>query len=162
MGAYQIGSDERYTTQETFDWCLAKTGVRSFDLDPAACAESFWAARWYSADQNGLIQPWFGHIFLNPPYSDIEPWLDRAWRAVTLWTPHDCALSVSVLIPATKTEQKWWQKLVEPFRDLPANGILRTYFQPTRAAFAYPGSGGVGQKGSRFGCVLLVFRRLVP
>jgi hypothetical protein len=54
-----------------------------FDLDPCACSEPRpWptAARHYERKDNGLMKPWSGRIFLNPPYggpSIVGPWMRR-------------------------------------------------------------------------------------
>lgn len=42
-----------------------------FDLDPASPAERPWptARQHYTEADNGLILPWFGRVWLNPPYS---------------------------------------------------------------------------------------------
>lgn len=158
--------DSRYTTRETLEWCKARTGVAEFDLDVAACEESHHAHLWYGKAENGLHCPWFGDVWCNPPYSDIAPWVEKAWRecAVAVGPEGPSLLhSVSMLIPATRTEQGWWQREVEPFRDggERRHGFaLRTYFLPGRTSFARPGSGGVGQSGSPFGCVLLCWRRM--
>ena len=45
----------------------------SIDLDPASCAaanEVVKASLWYDEEQNGLVQPWFGNVWLNPPFSN--------------------------------------------------------------------------------------------
>lgn len=57
-------------------------GVTSFDLDPCAPFRSKiqTARRCYSwIFQDGFALPWFGRIWLNPPYSTaaIAPWLAR-------------------------------------------------------------------------------------
>jgi len=49
-----------------------------FDLDPCAPAHRPWptAARHYTIMEDGLLQPWEGRIWLNPPYgSDTWAWL---------------------------------------------------------------------------------------
>jgi phage N-6-adenine-methyltransferase len=149
-----IENDERYTTRETLAWCMERAGVDGFDLDVAACEESRHAPRFYSKADNGLLQPWDAeHIWCNPPYSDIEPWVEKAWCEFG----DDACDVIAMLLPAIKTEQPWWQRKVEPFRDRGAS--LRAHFLPGRTAFARPGSGGVGQSGAPFGCVLLVWRR---
>lgn len=52
--------------------------VGPFDLDP--CASSFQGWRpWETARESwtwgGLERPWFGFVWLNPPFSNAEPWL---------------------------------------------------------------------------------------
>lgn len=53
-----------------------------FDLDP--CGHPAWptAATRYCLPQDGLALPWFGRVFLNPPYEKtvIGAWLERLWR----------------------------------------------------------------------------------
>lgn len=52
-----------------------------FDLDPCAPLVQPYAtaARVFTAIDNGLIQPWDGRVWLNPPYSSAElgAWLGR-------------------------------------------------------------------------------------
>lgn len=53
-----------------------------FDLDPCAPIERPWdmAVEHYTITDNGLIKPWHGRIWLNPPYGPptiIGPWLRR-------------------------------------------------------------------------------------
>jgi hypothetical protein len=157
--------DERYTCRETIDWCKRVAAVGNFDLDVAACEESHWAPLWYSKRENGLHKPWFGDVWCNPPYSDIAPWVTKTWDefAVAVGPVGPSLLiGVSMLIPATRTEQAWWQRDIEPYRDgrqMRHGAMLTAHFLPGRTSFARPGSGGVGQSGSPFGCVLLVWRR---
>jgi len=153
-----IENDERYTTRETIAWCMERAGVDEFDLDVAACAESHWAETYYNKERDGLLQPWFGRAWGNPPYSDVAPWVAKAWRE---WTTRPDLTVICMLLPAIKTEQPWWQRDVEPYRDgrHAKTGRFETHFLPGRTAFARPGSGGVGQSGAPFGCVLLVWRR---
>ena len=64
-------SDEWYTPPSIF----SKLG--HFDLDPCAATEPLWkiADTNYSAIDDGLSRPWFGRVWLNPPYS--RPLLER-------------------------------------------------------------------------------------
>jgi ParB family transcriptional regulator, chromosome partitioning protein len=44
------------------------------DLDPASCSLAnvvVQADIYYTQQDNGLVQPWYGKIFLNPPYGNI-------------------------------------------------------------------------------------------
>lgn len=46
-------------------------GADSFDLDPCSLPERPWptARAHYTEAENGLLLPWFGRVWLNPPYS---------------------------------------------------------------------------------------------
>jgi hypothetical protein len=58
-------------------------GAESFDLDPCGLVDSpiATARRVYSLDvgEDGLAAPWFGRVWLNPPYTagEVEAWLRR-------------------------------------------------------------------------------------
>ncbi len=56
-------------------------GAKSFDLDPCAPAvQPFQTARrTYTISDNGLMKPWSGRVWLNPPYSNgkIGRWLAK-------------------------------------------------------------------------------------
>lgn len=52
-----------------------------FDLDPAAPPGGVpWipAQRYFTREEDGLVQPWSGHCWVNPPYGrDTARWLAR-------------------------------------------------------------------------------------
>lgn len=51
-----------------------------FDLDPCAPVNRPWdtAKNHYTIHENGLMQPWAGRVWLNPPYGDqAKHWLKR-------------------------------------------------------------------------------------
>lgn len=51
-----------------------------FDLDPCAPVERPWqmAKAHYTVRDNGLLQPWHGRVWLNPPYGlEAREWLNR-------------------------------------------------------------------------------------
>lgn len=56
-------------------------GYQSFDLDPCATMNRPWdtAQHHFTELENGLLQNWFGRVWLNPPYSRavISKWLGR-------------------------------------------------------------------------------------
>ncbi|PWJ81516.1 DNA N-6-adenine-methyltransferase Dam [Pseudaminobacter salicylatoxidans] len=56
-------------------------GADSFDLDPCAALNQPWptARQHYTVEENGLIRPWRGRVWMNPPYSNsvIGRWMGR-------------------------------------------------------------------------------------
>lgn len=51
-----------------------------FDLDPAASRDdpTRCARRGYTSEDNGLLLPWQGRVWLNPPYgSEARQWIKR-------------------------------------------------------------------------------------
>jgi len=52
----------------------------AFDLDPCAPIKRPWptAAHHYTIEDNGLIKPWHGRVWMNPPYGfETGKWLGR-------------------------------------------------------------------------------------
>jgi len=59
-------------------WLLERLGP--FDLDPCAAIPQPWpcAAHQYTMLDNGLLLPWEGFVYMNPPYGlRINAWLNR-------------------------------------------------------------------------------------
>lgn len=69
-------ADERGDEWYTPKWLVEALG--EFDLDPAAPKRKHWTAqKCFTKEDNGLEKPWAGRVFMNPPYSDIDPWIYR-------------------------------------------------------------------------------------
>ena len=72
-------TDEWYTPPWVFNAC----GV-IFDLDVCAPVDpqlrTVPARRYLTADDDGLLQPWHGTVWCNPPYSRADPWVTRFVR----------------------------------------------------------------------------------
>jgi phage N-6-adenine-methyltransferase len=84
-----------------------------FDLDPGAEQHTAKAPRFYTREDDGLSHPWFGRVFVNPPYSDPRPWCERAVRAVE----SEEAELVVMLLPAS-TDTGWFHEFVLPNADI--------------------------------------------
>ena len=72
MGATVFSHDslDYYTPQWVID--AAREVMGGIDPDPASCeAANTWimANRYYTIDQDGLSLPWYGRVWLNPPYN---------------------------------------------------------------------------------------------
>lgn len=123
-----------------------------FTLDVAAAAHNTKCSRYYTREDDGTVQDWSGErVWCNPPYSEIAPWIRKAWDSWSTTT------GIVMLLPANRTEQQWWQLMVEPFRDR-AGSPLSTEFLAGRMRFLRPGQTAVGpNQRPPFGCVLLVW-----
>lgn len=77
-----------------------------FDLDVCATPENAKRERFYTPEQDGLIQPWKGVCWCNPPYGrGVGNWVEKAAR-----TAYEGGLVV-MLLPA-RTDTKWFHKWV--------------------------------------------------
>lgn len=105
---------------------------------------------------DGLHYPWAGErVWCNPPFSNLRLWVERAWD--------ELAELAVVLVPNNRSEQPWWQKQVEPYRDRPGS-ILTTRHLPKRRPFLYRGAeiGNSTSKNPPFGLVLVIWDRRRP
>lgn len=83
-----------------------------FTLDVAAAAHNAKTERYFDIDADGLSQSWAGErVWCNPPYSNIEPWVVKAWEE---WRSIEPPELIVMLLPANRTEQGWWQDHIEP------------------------------------------------
>ena len=68
-------NDEQYTPS----WVFERLGL-TFDLDvcaPKGGISHIPALRHYSIEDDALVQPWGGRVWMNPPYSKPTPWADK-------------------------------------------------------------------------------------
>jgi hypothetical protein len=157
--------DDRATTWEVFNPLHERF---KFTIDVAASADNAKLPRYFTAEVNGLEQSWAGErVWCNPPYSDIRPWVEKAWRE---YEPGQAELIV-MLVPANRTEQPWWQEEIEPWRDSPVSSASRhdpklkrrlfgldVEFLAGRVRFLAPGTAEIKPNARPpFGCCLLIW-----
>ena len=142
--------DDRETDPAVFASLEARFGP--YTLDAAAAPHNAKCARYFTAADDGLAQSWAGEgVWCNPPFSECGAWVAKAWAEA-----HH-ARGITMLLPANRTEQPWWQQMVEPFRDRP-DSALRVAFLPGRLRFVYPGEDGIRPNGRPpFGCCVLIW-----
>lgn len=121
--------DDRGTPPELFDPLHARF---RFTLDVAAAAHNAKCPRWWGIEADGLTQPWRGRVWCNPPYSNLDAWCAKAWHE---WDEGNAEIIV-MLLPANRTEQEWWQDLIEPARRA---GLIDVEFLRRRQRFIMPG-----------------------
>lgn len=159
--------DDRATPPEVFGPLQERFG---FTVDAAASPHNAKLPRFWTSSDDGLAQSWAGErVWVNPPYShpNLGAWTAKAWRE---WLADEPPALVVMLAPANRTEQQFWQELVEPYRDMPGSD-LHVEFLPGRMRFLVRGQTWVGpDERPPFGCCLLIWEareassslRLVP
>lgn len=77
-----------------------------FTLDVCATPENAKCQKFYTKLENGLVQPWKGVVWCNPPYGrEIGQWVRRALFACIAGT------TVVMLLPA-RTDTKWFHQYI--------------------------------------------------
>ena len=108
-------SNEWYTPARYIE--AAREVMGSIDLDPASCKEAnmvIRAEKFYTKVENGFTQPWYGNVWLNPPYgklsnkSMLEAWVRRL---VQCYKQGD--IKQAVLLATTNIEAPWFSLLWE-------------------------------------------------
>lgn len=75
--------DFNSNTENKDEWLTPPYIIKSlgdFDLDPCAPIKRPWgmAKKHYTVQDNGLLKPWEGRVWCNPPYGrETFVWLDR-------------------------------------------------------------------------------------
>ena len=97
-------SDEWATPQSFFEELNEEF---HFTLDPCANSENHKCDKWFNKEQNGLSADWGGDVvFCNPPYSEIEKWVAKAF-----YESRKDNTVVVLLIPA-RTDTKYFHNYI--------------------------------------------------
>ena len=112
-------TDEWYTPREYFE----PLGL-VFDLDPCSPGPGHWvpAKRIYTRTDNGLVLPWRGSVFMNPPYGGRNghvPWLKKFFDHGN-----------GIAIVRSYTSSGWWHKLM-PLAEMLHWPTGKTQFVPS-------------------------------
>jgi len=106
----QSMSNEWYTPSEYLD--AVREVMGNIDLDPASCYEAnktVGALRYYTEEDDGLSQPWYGRVFLNPPYGKLT-----SEFATKLYEEFDSTVSEAImLVNSRATDADWFQPCFE-------------------------------------------------
>ena len=97
-------SDMWATPQDFFD----KLNLEfNFTLDPCADISNAKCAKFFDANDDGLVKSWANEVvFCNPPYSDIKNWCRKAYEE-----SENYGATVVLLIPS-RTDTKYWHDYV--------------------------------------------------
>ena len=108
-------SNEWYTPSEYVE--AARRVMGSIDLDPASCEQAnstVKAKTYYTKADDGLSRPWFGNVWMNPPYGK-----DRGLSNQMLWTRQLLTryeqgdVDQAVFLVNSKTGESWFKPLWE-------------------------------------------------
>ena len=73
---YSSKSNEWTTPQFLFDYL---DSIYNFELDPCATHENHKCDKYFTKEDDGLKQNWYGNVFINPPYArEIKHWVKKA------------------------------------------------------------------------------------
>jgi phage N-6-adenine-methyltransferase len=115
------GSDEYETPKALFDYL---NSIFEFELDPCAkpsieAQKRINTKEKYTQDEDGLDNTWVNFsTFVNPPYSKISKWIDKAIKEyddrlmiyARFSTPTSRPKPIVMLVPA-RTDTKWFHKI---------------------------------------------------
>ena len=99
-------TDQWATPQEFFD---KLNDEFHFTLDPCADEFNHKCQKYFTEQQNGLIQDWSGEtVFCNPPYGrETKRWVQKCFSEVY---SGDCPCAV-MLVPA-RTDTRWFHQYI--------------------------------------------------
>lgn len=81
--------------------------IYNFNIDVCANANNTKCEKYYSVEQNGLIQTWEGNCWMNPPYGrEITKWIEKAYSETK-----DGRCKVVALLPS-RTDTKWFHDYI--------------------------------------------------
>lgn len=101
---YSSARDDWPTPRELFETLKAEF---HFTLDAAAShTNTKVPSNYYTNEDNGLVQPWTGTVWCNPPYGrGIGKWIEKAIQSANE------GATVALLVPA-RTDSVWFQQLL--------------------------------------------------
>lgn len=133
-------SDEWFTPRHVIE--AARLVLGGIDLDPASCAtaqEVVQAGAYYTKEQDGLSLPWFGRVWLNPPFS--SPALSLfCTRAMDAYAAREIDAAIILMLANVDLGVRWLQRLTKmtPF------AIMRSgigFWHPDKDKALSPGRG---------------------
>jgi len=111
-------SDEWYTLPRYID--AARKVMGEIDLDPASCEvanRTVKAKQFYTQEQNGLLLPWHGRIWLNPPYGRTANQQGKGLSTIRLFTEklvqsyESGEVTAAIVLATAEVNAKWFQPL---------------------------------------------------
>ena len=132
-------TDQWATPQEFFDKLNEEF---HFTLDPCADEFNHKCQKYFTAQQNGLVQDWSNEVvFCNPPYGkEIKHWVQKCFQEV-----HEGGCPVAVMLIPSRTDTKWFHRYI--------NNKAEVRFVEGRLKF------GDSKNSAPFPSMVVVFRK---
>lgn len=90
------------TPQAFFD---KYNNIHKFDVDVCTTVDNTKCSRFYTLEEDGLLQQWEGNVWMNPPYGrEIGKWIEKAFNSVFI---DKTANKVVCLLPS-RTDTRWF------------------------------------------------------
>lgn len=109
--SHNSGENEWYTPKTYIE--AARRAMGSIDLDPASshkANETVQATNYYTLEDDGLYQKWFGNVWMNPPYSqpEIERFAEKIAKSYA-----DKDIKQACVLVNNATETNWFQMMLK-------------------------------------------------
>ena len=165
-----MSSNEWYTKPRYIE--AAREVLGEIDLDPASSAvanQIVKAKKYYTQEENGLLQPWYGRVWLNPPYGRTINQKARHQSMIRLFTDkliksyEQGYITQAIILATTEVNAKWFYPLWNYTVCIPDHRVhfivqetLVKYCQMFGTCFVY-----LGQDDRKFIEVFSRFGRIV-
>lgn len=105
-----------------------------FDLDPCTTEDNpLQTSVYYTKETNGLKSSWninrVRNVFVNPPYNEIEKWLEKALFELAENDIKETTIKNIVFLLPARTDTKWFHKYIY------TNPIAKIHFLRGRLKF---------------------------
>lgn len=130
-----VDTDVECTLPDTFGPVLSALDRCTFDTDPCTNPHALVPALVrHCLPTDGLLAPWYGDVWCNPPYSDPAPWVER------------CMLHgrFAALLITNDTSTAMWRTMIWPTAQL----VLFFYRRLKFYNPAYPDRTTTAKRGS--------------
>lgn len=125
--------DEWYTPAIFIE--AARKVMGAIDLDPATCADAqqvVQATNWYTKEDDGLVQPWHGRIWCNPPYSTA---LIQKFAAKVIAEDEVGRIEQAIVLVNNCTDTEWFISLAKRYPVMFSSRRAR-FWRPNLERFA--------------------------